>query len=190
MANLIDPPFAVKLACYNETVPQPAWENNDCDEMRLLNADDCGLWSLSFEEATLSRTRRSFGTVPRGDRQLGSRQRRPQPNAYAPDPMDAIRAGLPRAVAPAGTSRVTTLPAPITALSPMVTPRQNDRTAADPHILTDPDGASELGTRLADRRVARMVCRVDLDRRADLGSRSNGHGNDIKDHAIEIEKHA
>ena len=34
----------------------------------------------------------------------------------------AIRAGLLRAVAPAGTSRVTTLPAPITALSPMVTP--------------------------------------------------------------------
>ena len=48
--------------------------------------------------------------------------------------------------------------------------RQNDRTAADPHILTDPDGASELGARPADRRVARMVCRVDLDRRADLGS--------------------
>jgi hypothetical protein len=48
--------------------------------------------------------------------------------------------------------------------------RQNDRTAADPHILTDPDGTFELGARPADRRVARMVCRVDLDRRADLGS--------------------
>jgi hypothetical protein len=50
--------------------------------------------------------------------------------------------------------------------------------------------ASELGARPADRRVARMVCRVDLDRRADLGSCSNGHGNDIKTHGIEIEKHA
>src|SRR6266481_6383864 len=39
--------------------------------------------------------------------------------------------------------------------------RQNDRAAADPHVLTDPDGASELGARLADRRVARMVCGVD-----------------------------
>src|SRR5689334_1622849 len=32
------------------------------------------------------------------------------------------RAGLPKAVAPAGTSRVTTLPAPISASSPMATP--------------------------------------------------------------------
>jgi hypothetical protein len=71
---------------------------------------------------SLSRTRRSFGTVPRGDRRLGSRQWRQQPNAYAPDPSDVMRAGLPRAVAPTGTSRVTPLPALITALSPMVTP--------------------------------------------------------------------
>ena len=33
-----------------------------------------------------------------------------------------MRAGLPEAVAPGGTSRVTTLPAPISASSPMLTP--------------------------------------------------------------------
>jgi len=67
--------------------------------------------------------------------------------------------------------------------------RQNDRTAADPHILTDPDGASELGARRRTDGSHGMVCRVDLDRRADLGS-PTVMANDIKTHGIEIEKHA
>lgn len=43
------------------------------------------------------------------------------------------RAGLPKAVAPAGMSRVTTLPAPISASSPMLTP---GRMIAPPPIQT------------------------------------------------------
>jgi hypothetical protein len=35
-----------------------------------------------------------------------------------------------------------------------------------------------------------MICRVYLDRRADLCSRSDSHGDNIKDHTIEIEKYA
>src|SRR6266576_1902526 len=48
-------------------------------------------------------------------------------------PLRRCRAGLPITVTPAGTSRVTTLPAPITAPSPTVTP---GRTIAPPPIQT------------------------------------------------------
>ena len=67
--------------------------------------------------------------------------------------------------------------------------RQNDRSAANPHILTDPDGAPELDTRSADSWITWMVCRIYLDRGADLRSRSNSHSHDVKDNAIEIEKY-
>ncbi len=48
-----------------------------------------------------------------------------------------MRAGLPRTTAPAGTSRVTTAPAPITAFSPMVT---SGRTIAPVPITAPVDG--------------------------------------------------
>jgi hypothetical protein len=54
------------------------------------------------------------------------------------------RAGLPNAVAPTVTSRVTILPAPITALSPIDTP---GRMIAPPPIqtlLSDADRATKL----------------------------------------------
>jgi hypothetical protein len=67
---------------------------------------------------------------------------------------------------------------------------QNDRAAADPHILTDPDGSPKLGTRPAYRRITRMVRCVYLHRRADLSSRSNSHRNDVEDHTVEVEENA
>ena len=56
------------------------------------------------------------------------------------------RQGLPQATVLAGISRVTTLPAPMTTLSPIVTPRQQDGPAADPHMVADDD---RRGLRLA-----------------------------------------
>jgi hypothetical protein len=90
---------------------------------------------------------------------------------------------LPRVVDPAGASHVTTLPAPVTAIISNGRTRQNDRTAANPHILTDPNRAPELDTRPANGRVAWVVRRIS-DRRADLCPRANSHCNDINDHAI------
>src|SRR5438128_2496522 len=52
---------------------------------------------------------------------------------YPLAPAATMRAGLPLTVAPTGTSRVTTLPAPITALSAIVTP---GRIIAPPPIHT------------------------------------------------------
>src|SRR4029077_3540916 len=63
---------------------------------------------------------------------------------------------------------------------------QNDRPAANPHVLTNPDGAPKLGTRPPDRWITRMVCCVYLYRRGDLCSRSNSHRNDVENYAIEI----
>ena len=67
--------------------------------------------------------------------------------------------------------------------------RQNNRATADPHILTDMDRAPKLDARPAKRWITWMVCRIYLGCWANLGSRSDSHGNDIKHNAIEIQKH-
>jgi hypothetical protein len=52
-------------------------------------------------------------------------------------------------------SRVTTLPAPIVELSPMVTPGQT-MAAPDPHVVTDRDGFRRFGPPDALLSVERM----------------------------------
>jgi hypothetical protein len=98
------------------------------------------------------------------------------------------RAGLPKTVAPAGTSRVTTLPAPMSAPSPILIP---GRMIAPPPVQTFPpiaDAAVELQTSDAQGRVARMIGREDLHRGTDLRSIADADCNDIEDHAVEVEK--
>ena len=51
---------------------------------------------------------------------------------------------LTGAKSPAGTRRVTTLPAPISASSPMETPGKDDRPRSDPDIAPDADRAAKL----------------------------------------------
>ena len=94
-----------------------------------------------------------------------------------------MRAGLPATVAPAGTSRVTTLPAPISASSPTVTPGS---TIAPPPI----HGLAGFPAFAALRGIARVVGRVDLHRGADLRAVADLHAHHVEDHAVEIEEHA
>ena len=75
-------------------------------------------------------------------------------------------AGLPTTVVAGGTSRVTTLPAPTMASSPMLTP---GRTTAPPPIHTaNPHGHTAFVALKPQRRVARVVGRVDLNQWTDL----------------------
>jgi hypothetical protein len=66
--------------------------------------------------------------------------------------------------------------------------RKDDRPAAYPNVLSDRYGTAELGTRLSDRRIARMIGRVYLNSRSDLRSGANGNRDDIKNDAVEVEK--
>ena len=84
------------------------------------------------------------------------------------------RHGLPAAKTPSGTSRVTTLPAPITAREPMRHARQDDRAAADPDVGADLDRLAEL-LLAAQLRVHRVHRRVDLHRRAEQREVADAH---------------
>jgi hypothetical protein len=97
------------------------------------------------------------------------------------------RAGLPKAVAPAGTSRVTTLPAPISASSPMLTP---GRMIAPPPIQTlRPMRMGRPNSKPAARSAGSRGWSVaNLRGRANLRSIAYGDGDDIEDHAVEVEK--
>jgi hypothetical protein len=72
---------------------------------------------------------------------------------------------LPKAVAPAGTSRVTTLQAPIKASSPDGAP--------------DVDWATKLQPRGPPGRIARVIGREDLNSRADLHFVADGDLYDV-----------
>jgi len=56
------------------------------------------------------------------------------------------RQGFPAANTPSGTSRVTTLPAPMTVPGPDPDARQDERRAADPYVRSDFDGLAVLLT--------------------------------------------
>ena len=71
------------------------------------------------------------------------------------------RHGLPAANTPSGISRVTTLPAPMTAREPIRHAGEDDRAAADPDVRADVDRLAELLTPPL-LRVDRMQRRVDL----------------------------
>src|ERR1700730_10515110 len=66
--------------------------------------------------------------------------------------------------------------------------RKDDGPAAYPNVLSDRYGTAELGTRLSDRRIARMIGGVYLNSRSDLRSGANGNRDDIKNDAVEVEK--
>ena len=65
---------------------------------------------------------------------------------------------------------------------------QDDGAAADPDTPADANGAAELKSGSALRRIARMVGGVDLDGRADLRAVPNGHLNHIENNTVEIEE--
>ena len=78
-------------------------------------------------------------------------------------------------VAPTSTLRVTTLPAPTTASSPMVMPGR----------MIEPPPSHTL------RPIAtgRVIGRVDLDTRTNLRSRADIDSSNVENHAIEVEKY-
>ena len=91
---------------------------------------------------------------------------------------------------PGPTSRVTTLPAPITAPSPIVTP---GRMMAPPPIQTSlPIRTGRPNSRPVAPRfgVARMIGGVDLHRRPDLGAVADRDFDDVEDDAVEVEEDA
>jgi hypothetical protein len=67
-------------------------------------------------------------------------------------------------------------------------PREKDRSATNPDVATDPNGTTELESRLPLCGITRMVGRIDLHGRADLRPLANLNLDDIEDDAIEVEK--
>jgi hypothetical protein len=66
--------------------------------------------------------------------------------------------------------------------------RKDDGPAADPNVLSDRYGPAELGTCLSDYRIAGMIRRVYLDSRPDLRSGADGHSDDVKNDAVEVQE--
>ena len=98
------------------------------------------------------------------------------------------RHGLPAAKTFSGTSRVTTLPAPITARDPMVTP---GRMMAPPPTQTSAPMSTGLPNSCLRRsgRVHRVHRRIDLHRRTEQREAADAYAADIEHHAVEIEEH-
>lgn len=67
---------------------------------------------------------------------------------------------------------------------------QDNRATTDPDITPDMHRPTELKPCFTLSRFARMIGSEDLHTRADLRSVTDADGNDIKDHAIEVEKNA
>jgi hypothetical protein len=97
---------------------------------------------------------------------------------------------LPKAAAPSATSRVTTLPAPISASSPDHHARQDDRPGTDPDITSDADRTAKLQAGSPFHRVTWMVGRQDLHSRPDLGTVADRYLDDVEDHAVEVQENA
>ena len=96
------------------------------------------------------------------------------------------RHGLPAAKTPSGTSRVTTLPAPMTGAGADADAGADDGAAADPGVVADGDRLAGL-QRAALRVIEGMQRRVDLHRRAEETEVADLHGADVEDHAVEVE---
>ena len=101
-----------------------------------------------------------------------------------------IRAGLPAATTPGGTSRVTTLPAPITHPSPIVIPGKHDRAAADPHAVADADRPGVFEPGGAGPPIERMGRRVELHRRAHLQIVADLDRRAVEKHAVVVDEGA
>ena len=95
-----------------------------------------------------------------------------------------MRAGLPPTTTSDGTSRVTTEPAPITTLSPTVTPGR----AAYPHIVADSHRLSPFHPFVALDGVERMACGVYAYVRADKHIVADGHTRFVEYGKIEVGK--
>ena len=75
------------------------------------------------------------------------------------------------------------LPAPTTLLSPIVTPRKNDRAASDPHVAAYTDRARRLQTDTPGTRIGRVLRGVELKGRTDLRISPQyryGHGRETR----------
>ena len=96
------------------------------------------------------------------------------------------RQGLPAAKTPSGMSRVTTLPAPITALCPIRTPGK--MIAPPPTQTSDPKLAGLRTLLTAQLGVQRMHRSVDLDRRAKEGEAADVDRTDVEHDAVEVEE--
>jgi hypothetical protein len=62
--------------------------------------------------------------------------------------------------------------------------RQNNGTAANPHVATDRNQPAKLRSRPSHQGIAWMIGRVYLNRRSDQCSCTEPHGHDIENHAI------
>ena len=100
------------------------------------------------------------------------------------------RHGLPAASTPAGTSRRTTLPAPTTESSPIVTAAAMTAAAPIQTFLPTAIGAPVLEHLLALARVERVRGRAELDRRPDERSLADAHGRDVEHDAVEVQEDA
>ena len=103
---------------------------------------------------------------------------------------DAAGPGFRQRSAPGSTSRVTTLPAPITAPSPIVTP---GRMMAPPPIQTSLPIRTGRPNSRPSRRVSAsrgMVGGIDLHRRPDLGAVADADFDHVEDDAVEVQEDA
>ncbi len=96
------------------------------------------------------------------------------------------RHGLPKAMTPAGMSRVTTLPAPMTVPSPIVTPCMTTQFAADPDVVADGDRKRAHDARVALVGQQGVVDGVDAHVGADEYVVADGHGCFVEDREVEI----
>ncbi len=86
-------------------------------------------------------------------------------------------------------SRVTTLPAPMTAARADGHPRTDDRGATDPDVRADRHGLGEF-LPPAQFGVKRMRRRVNLDRRTKQRVVADADGTHVEDDAVEVEEDA
>ena len=98
------------------------------------------------------------------------------------------RQGFPAANTPSGTSRVTTLPAPMTVPGPDPDARQDERRAADPYVRSDFDGLAVLLTS-PQLGVHRVHGREDLHARPEERVVADPHVADVEHDAVEVEEH-
>lgn len=100
------------------------------------------------------------------------------------------RAGLPKAVAPAGTSRVTTLPAPISALSAIETPCKTMAPAPIQTLRPMQTGRPNSSPEARPVGSRGVVGRENLYSWPDLGAGADCDFHHIQDHAVEVQEYA
>ena len=94
-----------------------------------------------------------------------------------------MRAGLPATTVRGGTSRVTTLPAPTTAPSPM----KDGYIAPEPDTVPDGDGQGFLGTLVALLGVEWMNCGEQAAARTDEDVAADGYRSLVEDCQVEVD---